>query len=117
MENIVTMIALHYISDREDTEMWRAQKKAELPETLSSLLSLWRERMPEKYDVPVFGYELFLSEHLWHVAQGQGVLSKEVALDQLNAYCSHVPCGRIYASKKAEQARLKKIDHAALFKA
>jgi len=117
LENIVTMIALHYISDREDTEMWREQKKAQLPETLSGLLSLWRERMPEKYDVPVFGYELFLSEHLWHVAQGQGVLSKEVALDQLNAYCSHVPCGRIYASKKMEQARLKKIDHAALFKA
>lgn len=117
LENIVTMISLHYISDRTDTEMWRAQQHAELPETLAMLLELWKERMPEQFDVPMFGYEMFASAHLWHVAQGQGVLDKNVALAQLNAYLSHEPCAKHYADKKTEQARLKKIDHALLFKA
>lgn len=116
LENIVTMIALHYMSDRTDTEMWRAQQQAELPDTLKLLVELWKERMPEKYDIPMFGYELFMSEHLWHVAQGQGILSKEIALEQLNAYCSHRPCAQIYSGKKMEQARVPKIDHALLFK-
>ena len=116
LENIVTMIALHYMSDRTDTEMWRAQQQAELPDTLKLLVELWKERMPEKYDIPMFGYELFMSEHLWHVAQGQGILSKEIALEQLNAYCSHRPCAKIYSGKKMEQARVPKIDHALLFK-
>lgn len=116
LENIVTMVSLHYISDRSDTEMWIAQQNTELPETLKFLLELWKERMPEKHDVPLFGYELFFAEHFWHVAQGQGLLDKSVALEQLNAYCSHNPCAKIYASKKMEQARLRKIDHALLFK-
>lgn len=117
LENIITMISLHYISDRTDTEMWRAQQSAEIPDTLSVLLELWKERMPEKHDVPMFGFEMFASEHLWHVAQGQGVLDKNIALAQLNAYLSHSPCAKIYAGKKMEQARLPKIDHALIFKA
>lgn len=117
LENIITMISLHYISDRTDTEMWKAQQHAELPETLKVLLELWKERMPEKHDVPYYGDEMFLSEHLWHVAQGQGILSKEIALEQLNAYCSHQACAKIYVQKKMEQSKLQKIDHALIFKA
>jgi tryptophan halogenase len=116
LENIVTMISLHYISDRTDTEMWRAQQGAEIPETLSQLLALWKERMPEQFDVPVFGYEMFGSAHLWHVAQGQGILDKNVALAQLNAYLSHSACSKTFANKKAEQAKTRKIDHALVFK-
>lgn len=116
LDNIVTMISLHYISDRTDTEMWRAQQNAERPETLNTLLELWRERMPEMWDIPQFGFELFLSPHLWHVAQGQGLLDKDVALAQLNAYCSHGPASKMFAAQKHEQLRLKKIDHALLFK-
>lgn len=115
MDNLISMVALHYISDRNDTEMWREQQHAELPSTLSFLLGLWKERMPEHYDVPIFGYELFVSEHFWHVAQGQGVLSKEVALEQLNSYHSHQPVAKIFSKMKAEQASLKKVDHASLF--
>ena len=115
LENIVTMVALHYISDRTDTEMWRAQQNAKLPETLSFLLDLWKERMPEIFDIPLFGYELFHSSHFWHVAQGQGVLSKDVALTQLNAYNSHGFIAKRFASIKHEQARLPKIKHELIF--
>lgn len=88
MENAVSMIALHYISDREDTEMWKDQKKAKKPEMLARLLELWSERLPEHLEILHNGYELFGSLHLWHVAQGQGILNKELATVSLDAHGS-----------------------------
>ena len=88
MENILCMISLHYMSDRTDSEMWRAQRKAEKPALLQHLLNIWNERCPENHDVPSTGFELFAAPHLWHVAQGQGVLNKQVASIQLDAYAS-----------------------------
>ena len=85
MENAVSMIALHYISDREDTPMWKDQKNAKKPDLLKSLLEIWSERNPEPVDVPSNGYELFGPAHLWHVAQGQGILNRENATVSLNA--------------------------------
>jgi hypothetical protein len=82
------MIALHYMSDRSDTEMWKAQQSAEKPALLKHLIELWDTRCPESHDVPSTGYELFGAAHLWHVAQGQGVLDRNAASMQLDAYGS-----------------------------
>lgn len=116
MENIVSMVALHYISDRNDTEMWREQKNAEKPELLQYLLEIWSERCPEVYDYPIFGYELFHNAHLWHVAQGQGVIPRDVATEQLNAFCSRNPAAKIAADKKLEALKQQLVDHASIFK-
>jgi hypothetical protein len=51
MENILAMISLHYISDREDSEMWRQQKMMKKPDYLVNLLELWQERPPLPYDI------------------------------------------------------------------
>lgn len=88
MQNILCMISLHYVSDRTDTEMWTMQQGAEKPELLEHLLELWNIRCPEVHDVPSTGYELFAAAHLWHVAQGQGVLNPEIASIQLDSYGS-----------------------------
>lgn len=116
MENIVTMVALHYISDRNDTEMWREQQNLDKPELLKYLLEIWSERCPEMYDYPLFGYELFHSAHLWHVAQGQGVIPRDVATEQLNSFGSRNPAARIMADKKSEALKLRLVDHASIFK-
>ena len=116
MDNILTMISLHYISDREDSDMWIAQKNAKLPDTLSYLLELWKERIPLDTDIPRFGYELFATPHLWHVAQGQGVLSKETASMGLDAYQSRQPITKHYSSLRTMSIQRKRIPHAAIFK-
>lgn len=116
MENILIMISLHYISDRDDSEMWRHQQHAPRPPALVELLELWQERTPEQYDMPQFGYEMFQAAHLWHVAQGQGVLSKEAASMQLTAYNYRNDAIRQFADLKANALRRKLIPHAALFK-
>jgi tryptophan halogenase len=86
MENILTMISLHYVSDRRDTPMWLEQSNRPKPGLLNHLLEIWNERPPEYHDIPTTGFELFSCNHFWHVAQGQGVLNKESAQKQLDAY-------------------------------
>jgi len=52
---------------------------------LEHLLGVWSERQPENTDIQG-PWLLFRMFHLYHVVQGQGLLSAEVALDSIAAY-------------------------------
>ena len=94
------------------TSNWREQKNAPRPELLSHLLELWNVRSPEINDVPNTGYELFAAPHLWHVAQGQGMLNKDVAEIQLQDYKS-IHRVREFSTKFTESLLKERlIDHA-----
>lgn len=87
MRNILTMIRLHYYSDRTDTPFWKAMSEMPVNHELQELLDIWSERPPNRSDVPHKHMELFLTPHMSHVAQGQGVFSPDPAtrlLDRLN---------------------------------
>jgi len=75
MGNLLAMIAMHYVSDREDTDMWLEQKHRPRPDLLNHLMDIMSIRGLEEHDVPVAGYELFRVFHFWHVAQGQGLVA------------------------------------------
>jgi len=112
MNNILCMISLHYISDRNDTEMWKAQQVANKPELLEHLLNLWNVRCPEFSDIPSTGFELFGAAHLWHVAQGQGVLNPEMASMQLDAYGSRKNVIEYIAGFSKQLVTQRLVDHA-----
>jgi tryptophan halogenase len=76
MDNVLTMIRLHYVSDRVDTPFWRAVSEMPINPALEELLALWSERLPMREDVSFTNGELFLPAHLIHVAQGQDVLNR-----------------------------------------
>jgi tryptophan halogenase len=87
MDNVLTMIRLHYVSDRADTPFWRAVSEMPLNPALEELLELWSERLPMREDVSTTNGELFLPAHLIHVAQGQNLLnrnSSSTLLERLN---------------------------------
>lgn len=79
MDNILTMIRLHYISDRRDTPFWTASSEMKINDSLQELLDLWQERVPCRNDVGAINGEMFHAPHLFHVAQGQGVLNSRAA--------------------------------------
>jgi tryptophan halogenase len=86
MRNILTMIRLHYYSDRQDSPFWQAMSNMPINEELQNLIDLWSERPPSRYDFESTSGELFGGPHLAHVGQGQGIIGSEactLALDSL----------------------------------
>lgn len=77
MENLLTMVAMHYVSDRRDTDMWREHKHRPRPELLTHLIDIMSIRGLEEHDIPATGFELFRGPHFWHVAQGQNLINAE----------------------------------------
>jgi|688.fasta_scaffold42006_6 tryptophan halogenase len=112
MDNLVSMISLHYISDRDDSEMWRNQKNMEKPEYLNNLLDLWSVRSPMATDVGNVDFELFHVPHLYHVAQGQGVLKRENATRLIEYFNIRDHVIHLVDSAKIEQSNHAKVDHA-----
>ena len=85
MRNILTMIRLHYYSDRQDTPFWKAMSNMPLNEELQDLIELWSERPPSRYDFEGNSGELFLTPHLAHVGQGQGIISPKACTQALDS--------------------------------
>jgi tryptophan halogenase len=84
MRNILTMIRLHYHTDRKDTPFWMAMSNMPINEELQEILELWAERPPSRYDFDSNSGEMFQTPHIAHVAQGQGVISKEACTRAMN---------------------------------
>jgi tryptophan halogenase len=86
MNNLLTMIRLHYYSDREDTPFWSDMKNMPVNEELQDMIDLWGERGPTRDDFATNHFNLFGPAHFTHVAQGQGLFNAELcglAIDRM----------------------------------
>ena len=115
MDNILAMVSLHYISDRNDSDMWRGQADRTVPDLLGHLLDIWAERAPEFHDVPSTGFELFGVNHFWHVAQGQGVLNFNNASKQMEAHSARDTVEMYLMRSQGMRQQAELIDHAKSF--
>lgn len=77
MDNILSMIRLHYISDRLDTPFWKEQSRMKINDSLQDLIDLWNERPPSRWDIPTEDGRMFLVPHMCHVMQGQGLIPSD----------------------------------------
>jgi tryptophan halogenase len=50
VENIRDFIVLHYITNRRDTNFWKDVSSLEIPDSLSYMLDVWKNRLPIKED-------------------------------------------------------------------
>lgn len=112
MDNLVSMVALHYISDRDDSEMWRNQKNMQRPDYLKNLIELWSVRSPMSTDIANFNYEMFHVPHFYHVAQGQGIFKKENATRLIEYFNIRDQVINAIDSAKLGQTDHAKVDHA-----
>jgi tryptophan halogenase len=112
MDNLVSMVALHYISDRNDTEMWKIQKSMEVPDYLANLLEMWSVRNPMSSDISITNYEMFHIPHFYHVAQGQGIFKKENATKIIEYFNIRDIVTSAVDDAKLAQSDHAKVDHA-----
>jgi tryptophan halogenase len=112
MENILAMISLHYISDRDDTEMWKTQKSMPIPDYLSNLIELWKERPIFPYDISHNNYEMFHSAHFAHVAQGQKIFTPSKSRIMIENFNAVEEVKKQVWDAKLAQTGHAKVDHA-----
>lgn len=75
MDNILLMIRLHYMSDRQDTPFWVDAKNAKINDSLQELLDLWQETTLHREFIPRNSGQMFQIAHLLHVGQGMGLIN------------------------------------------
>ena len=84
-DNIRDFIALHYLTDRTDTEFWRSIPSTELPDSLSEKLSLWKHHIPTLDDfVDTSDYRLFTDFHHILVLYGLNYFDLESIRNEYN---------------------------------
>jgi tryptophan halogenase len=111
MENILSMIFLHYMTDRTDTDFWRSRHDVVPPKLLAELLELWRERPPTEKDVPTNGFEMFHAPHFWHVAQGQGLIPRDRSAQAVSSYGMQEAVSKEIWESKKRQTDHPMVDH------
>ena len=113
MENILSMISIHYLSDRDDSEMWKKQKHdIRVPDYLSNLLELWASRPPLISDISENNYEMFLVPHFFHVAQGQKLINPIGCARVIEVFGINEEVKKEALDAKLHQTGIAEVDHA-----
>jgi hypothetical protein len=90
MENIRDFIVLHYITDKDNTEFWKNNKTAEIPDSLKTRLDRWKHHLPIYEDFNKDSdYKLFGPANFILVMEGLNLFDREsikIEYNQLNKY-------------------------------
>lgn len=81
MENSRDFVALHYITDRQDTDFWKMCFKLPKPKALREFLDIWKERPLDTLDILKYyknSYNLFWSDNFNQIAYAHGLLKAKV---------------------------------------
>lgn len=83
LNDIRDFIALHYITDRDDSNFWKDQKNVPLPPNLEENLTQWKNRLPTTGDFDsTSDYKLFDKMHYILVMHGLGLFNIEKIKEQ-----------------------------------
>ena len=78
LENIRDFIILHYLTKKSNTEFWIAARNVELPDSLSSKLDVWKNKLPTLDDFTESSqFRLFSDPHHILVLHGLGLLDAD----------------------------------------
>ena len=78
LENIRDFVILHYLTKKSNTDFWIAARNIELPDSLSSKLELWKNKLPTVDDfVESSQFRLFSDSHHILILHGLGLLDAD----------------------------------------
>ena len=85
VENIRDFIALHYITNRDDTDFWKNNLTKEIPDSLKNNLEKWKTKIPISEDfINTSYYVMFGARNFITVMAGLGLFDKEAILQEYN---------------------------------
>lgn len=83
-ESVRDWIILHYLGNRSDSSFWKSMKEIYIPESLQSLLDLWKTRMPRITETD--SSKIWQHSLIFGVTKGLNILDSNVAQKELEYY-------------------------------
>lgn len=78
MHNIRDFVALHYITDREDTQFWKDLKTIDIPPFLKEHLPKWKHKLPTREDFAGGStYDMFMENNYILCLHGLGLFDTD----------------------------------------
>jgi tryptophan halogenase len=91
LDNIRDFVALHYITNKKDTEFWKDVAKMPIPDTLADRLEIWKHKLPIGEDFnSQSDYSLFKEHNFTMVLHGLGLFNSDSIKKEYNALESSV---------------------------
>lgn len=112
MDNILTMVRLHYMTDIKTSQFWIDAANMKVNDSLQEILDLWSERPPSRYDVPNNSGEMFLTAHLMHVAQGQGLINLDACGLSIDRFMLRTNINEDMSKRQKSRHDHELVDHA-----
>lgn len=84
MENTRDFVALHYITERNDTQFWKDVKHVEVSDKLKFYLDIWKNRLITTFDMADGVYDLFHSTNFNQIAYAHNLINTENLKKYLN---------------------------------
>ena len=112
--NIRDFVALHYITDRNDTKFWQDIKDMPIPDTLQEKLDLWKTRLPCQDDFAGdSGYVLFKAFNWIVILYGLNKIDNDIAKERYSQLDKEFKSKLDYfeADKKAVMDKMNLIKH------
>ena len=82
-DNIRDFIALHYVTQKDNTQFWKDLKNVPLPDSLSEKLEWWKHHIPTNEDFTHdTNYTMFKHMHHIHILHGLGLFNKDSLREQ-----------------------------------
>ena len=86
LDNIRDFVALHYITNKQDTEFWKDVAKMPIPDTLADRLEIWKHKLPIGEDFSSQSdYSLFKDHNFTMVLHGLGLFNADSIKKEYNA--------------------------------
>jgi tryptophan halogenase len=114
LNNIRDFVALHYITEKDNTEYWKSLKSIELPDSLSEKLEIWKYKLPIREDFSDLSkYILFKENNIILIMHGLGLFDQasiKMEYDSLNISIKN-DADKIFNSLKHQENTFPKIIH------
>jgi len=114
MQNIRDFICLHYLTNKDSTDFWKDLKNTPLPETLSTNLEIWKNRLPIKEDFnQLSDYILFTDPNFILVMEGLNLFNKDAIGQEFNSLDPAIKhrAAQIVQSHRYADANLDTVSH------
>jgi tryptophan halogenase len=86
MDNTRDFVALHYVTERNDTPFWKDTKDMKISDSLQKLINIWKSKLIIDTDLNSGPYDLFHTDNFNLIAYAHGLINHKLVKERFSNY-------------------------------